>query len=190
MKRIILASTSPRRRALLKKLEINFEVVSPDYDENILNKAFSYDLIENIALNKAKSVYDKMPDNTLIISADTVVVFDNLVLGKPKNFDDAYRMLSLLNGNIHKVVTSVCLIDTDVQKTLVKSATSYVKFNLLSEEDLKNYINDFKPYDKAGSYGIQELPTNFVDSIDGDFDNIVGLPTQLVIEMLEEIAKK
>lgn len=187
MKHIILASTSPRRQELLENLGLIFCPVSPDYDENILNKSFSYDLIENVAQKKGESVLGKLKSPAIVISADTVVIHNGIVLGKPKNFDDALNMLTQLNGNTHKVVTSVCVIDTDNNKKIVKSETSEVTFNRLSEEELKNYIYEFEPYDKAGSYGIQELPENFIKEIKGEYDNIVGLPTKLLINMIREI---
>ncbi|MBQ9245425.1 septum formation protein Maf [bacterium] len=187
MKKYILASTSPRRRELLKQSGINFEIISPDYDENILNKTFSYSLIENIAENKGLSVLLKVQEPAIIISADTVVIYNNIVLGKPKNFDDALRMLKMLNGKIHKVVTAVCVIDVEQNKKIIKSETSEVTFSDITEEELKEYIFNFKPYDKAGSYGIQELPEHFIKEINGDYDNIVGLPVKLLINMIEEI---
>ena len=112
MKHIILASTSPRRQELLENLGILFATVSPQYEENILNKSFSYELIENIAMKKGESIINKLKEPALIISADTVVIHNDIVLGKPKNFDDALSMLSHLNGNTHKVVTAVCVIYT------------------------------------------------------------------------------
>lgn len=187
MKKYILASTSPRRRELLKSAGISFEIMPPHYDENIINKIFSYQLVENIAENKALSVQRYINFPAIIISADTVVINNDIVLGKPKDFDDALRMLTALNNKTHKVVTSVCIIDTDTDKKLIKCETSEVTFNNIPIDDLKKYIYDFKPYDKAGSYGIQELPDNFVKEINGDYENIVGLPVKLLINMIQEI---
>jgi septum formation protein len=187
MKEIILASTSPRRKELLKKLNIEFTIKSPNCDENLLNKKFSYSLIEELALKKGMSVKNSLQQPAIIISADTVVVYEDLILGKPKDFDEAYKMLSLLNGKTHKVVTSVCVIEDD--KKIIKSDTSEVTFNLISKNDIQDYINKFSPYDKAGSYGIQELPANFIKEIKGEFDNIVGLPTKMLKTMLLEIKK-
>lgn len=187
MKHIILASTSPRRQELLENLGVIFMPVVPDYEENILNKSFNYNLIEEIAMKKGESVLNKIKTSALIISADTVVIHNDIVLGKPKNFDDALNMLLQLNGDTHKVVTSVCLIDTDTNKKIIKSETSEVTFNNLSVDELKSYIYEYEPYDKAGSYGIQELPYNFIKEIKGEYDNIVGLPTKLLINMIREI---
>ena len=190
MKKYILGSSSPRRQYLLKELNINFEVIKPDFDEDILGKHFSYELIEDIAKNKALSIKEKINFDSTIISADTVVINNNIVLGKPIDFDDALKMLTDLNNKTHRVVTAVCLLDTKENKIITKSETSFVTFNNLSQKEIISYINDFKPFDKAGSYGIQELPENFINKVEGDFNNIVGLPTQLVIEMIHEIENK
>ncbi len=187
MKQIILASTSPRRQELLENLGILFKIVEPDYNEDILNKAFDYKLVESVADNKGLSVIKQIKFPAIVISADTVVINNNVILGKPKDFDDAFKMLSMLNEKTHKVVTSVCIIDNEIDKKIIKSETSEVTFNKISENDIKNYIYDFKPYDKAGSYGIQELPETFIKEIKGEYDNIVGLPTKLLINMLSEI---
>ena len=187
MKKYILASTSPRRRELLKKTGINFEIKAPNFDENIINKVFSYQLVENIAENKAISVKKDINYPAIIISADTVVINNDIILGKPKDFDDALRMLTSLNNKTHKVVTSVCIIDTSFNKKIIKSETSEVTFNNIPIDNLKKYIYEFKPYDKAGSYGIQELPDNFVKAINGDYENIVGLPVKMLINMIREI---
>ena len=190
MKKYILGSSSPRRQYLLKELNIDFKIIKPDFDEDILGKNFSYELIEEIAKNKALSIKNKIDFETIIISADTVVINNNIVLGKPIDFNDALKMLKGLNNKTHKVVTAVCVLNTKTNSIITKSETSYVTFNNLTNNEITSYINDFKPYDKAGAYGIQELPKNFINKVEGDFNNIVGLPTQLVIEMLQEIENK
>lgn len=189
MKNFILASTSPRRQELLENLGLIFAIAAPDFDENILNKSFSYELIENIAQKKGESVEKMVNNPAIIISADTVVVYNDIVLGKPKDFDNAFKMLKLLNGKTHKVVTAVCVIDNEKNKKIIKSETSEVTFNQISDDELKSYIYDFQPYDKAGSYGIQELPECFIKEIKGEYDNIVGLPTKTLINMITEITK-
>lgn len=190
MKKYILGSSSPRRQQLLKELNLDFEIIKPDFDEDILGKSFSYELIEEIAKNKALSIQEKINTPSIIISADTVVINNNIVLGKPIDFSDAFKMLTNLNDKTHRVVTAVCILDTEINKLITKSETSFVTFNNLTNDEITNYINNFKPFDKAGSYGIQELPKNFINKVEGDFNNIVGLPTQLVIEMLHEIENK
>ena len=115
-------------------------------------------------------------------------VYD-LILGKPKNYENALEMLTMLNGKTHKVVTSVCIIDTETNKMIVKSETSEVTFEQQENDKLEYYIENYKPFDKAGSYGIQELPEGFIKNINGDFNNIVGFPTSLLEKMLLEMAK-
>ena len=184
MKNIVLASASPRRSRLLEEAGVTFEIVKPDYDENISRKSFSYKLIEDTALNKALSVSAKCGKYSVIISADTVVVYDNIILGKPKDYDDAARMLKMLSNKTHKVVTAVCFLDNETGRRYLKSETSEVSFNELTSEMIKNYILNYKPYDKAGAYGIQELDETFVKEINGNYENIIGLPSALVKDVL------
>ena len=187
MKKIILASTSPRRKELLTKTGIKFEIKSPDYDENILHKHFSYNLIETVALKKGLSVAEMVHEPAVIISADTAVIYNDIILGKPKDYNDALNILTSLSGNTHIVVTSVCVIDNEKNKKIIKSDTSEVTFNKMSKEEITNYIKEFSPFDKAGAYGIQELDKKFIKKIKGDYENIVGLPIKMLINMLEEI---
>ena len=175
-KKIILASNSPRRKEILKSLNINFEIIPSNYDEPINeNDIFSYQKIENIALNKAKSILNQIKTSSLIISADTVVVNDNKVLLKPKNQQNAFNILKSLSNKKHKVVTSVCFYETENNNYITYSSTTKVYFNELSDKQINNYILTFKPYDKAGAYGIQELPDGFLNKIEGSFSNVVGL---------------
>ena len=141
MKNIILASSSPRRRDILHSAGFSFNIIKPSYDENILNKSFSYELIEKNAENKALCILPSCSKNDIIISADTVVVFDNIILGKPKDYDDAFRMLNMLSGKTHKVVTSICVIDNETGKKTVKSQTSEVTFNELSKDNQNKTSN-------------------------------------------------
>lgn len=183
VEKIILASTSPRRSELLNKMGVEFEVIAPDFDENIDGKSFSYELIENIALNKARSVLLKIKTKTplLIIAADTVVVLDDEILTKPKDENDAFSILKKLSGKKHFVVTSVAMVDCASLKEKTFSETSFVTFVPLSDEQISKYIKDKKPFDKAGAYGIQELPDYFNVKIEGCFDNVVGLPTSVLL---------
>ena len=185
MKKIILASQSPRRRELLKKVCPDFDSLCPCYDEKIDTDSFSEEIIETIAFNKALSLKKTVPGDSLVLSADTVVVLEGKILGKPKDEDDAVKMLEKLSGKTHKVVTSVSLFDVKTGKHMTRSTTSFVTFNDLSAEQIKNYVKPQKPLDKAGSYGIQELDESFVKQVEGSFSNIVGLPLETVSEMLK-----
>lgn len=184
--KLILASTSPRRRHILEKMGLDFEIIPSDYEEVLENNIFSYEKIENLAYNKAKSVAisKDFSQCSIILSADTVVVLDNTILGKPQDKQDAVCMLTNLSGKKHSVVTSICAISSNNKKIL--STTSYVEFEELSEEKIINYVETFNPLDKAGSYGIQELPKGFVKSVEGSFENIIGLCPKAVEELLKE----
>lgn len=184
MKKIILASKSPRRKWLLEQVELDFEVMPSDFEENIEGKKFSKELIENLAYEKAKDVANKVPEG-LIIGADTIVIFKDKILGKPKDENDAKNMLKMLSGNTHKVLTAVCIIDKDEDKTLINSCLSKVTFKKLTEEEIDAYIKTKEPMDKAGSYGIQAFGSLFVTKVEGCYNNIVGLPLNLLYEMLK-----
>lgn len=175
MKNILLASASPRRREILLKAGFEFKVKPSDFDEKLDNFDFSYEKIEKLAYEKAFNVANKIQENCLVIGADTVVVFNNKILGKPKDKNEAIKMLKMLSDNIHFVVTCVCVIDSATFKYKISSVTTHVEFNNLSDIEIIDYVNKFMPLDKAGAYGIQELPSNFVKKIDGSFDNVVGL---------------
>lgn len=187
MKKVILASTSPRRRELLKTLNMDFETVSPSFDESGFEISVNPSSIENLSLFKAKSISEKITVSALVIGADTVVVCGDKILGKPKSRQEAYNMLSLLSDNTHHVITGVAVVDTETKKEYLSHGITYVTFNKLSDKEIYSYIDNKKPFDKAGAYGIQELPQNFIKSIDGDFDNVVGLPTNILIKILEGI---
>ena len=181
---IILASASPRRKEILEKMGLEFEVIVSDYEEFLENSGFTYEKIETLAYNKAKAVSDKILSSCTILSADTVVVLNGEILGKPKDEADAILMLKRLSGNKHYVVTSICLIDTLNSIKKINSTTSYVEFEVLDEELIRSYVQRYKPLDKAGSYGIQELPEGFIKNVEGSFENIIGLCPLAVREIL------
>lgn len=189
-RKLILASGSPRRKKILEEMGLEFEIITSDYEEVFETLDFSYEKIEELAYNKAKSITDKIIHlpftiyHSLVLSADTVVVLDNQILCKPQDEDDAVEMLKCLSGRKHSVVTSICVIDMETSDYKVLSTTSYVEFNNLSDELIMNYVNDFKPLDKAGSYGIQELPEGFVKNVEGSFKNITGLCPLAVEQIL------
>ncbi|MGN1125452.1 MAG: nucleoside triphosphate pyrophosphatase [Candidatus Gastranaerophilaceae bacterium] len=175
MKRLILASTSPRRKKIFEDLGLDFEIIPSSYEEKLENHVFSYKKIENLAYNKAFAVAKNIVSVSIVVGADTIVVLNNQILGKPKDRDEAFTMLKALSNKEHFVVTSICAIETPSMRKKIVSTTSYVTFNELSDEMINSYIENFKPFDKAGSYGIQELPHGFVKNIGGSFENIIGM---------------
>ena len=188
--KIILASNSPRRKKILTDLGIDFEIIPSNYEEKLETNVFSYDLIEDLATQKACDVVRRVGNNEIVLGADTVVVLHNKILGKPKNKDDAYDMLKSLSGQTHMVVTSLCGINTKTNRAALLSTTSYVRFKELSDEIIRDYIDNYNPLDKAGSYGIQELPDEILDKYEGSFDNIVGLAPEAVLAILEKLCYK
>lgn len=175
MKNLILASSSPRRKKIFEDLNLDFEIIPSEYEEKLENHDFSYEKIENLAYNKALYVARKIKENSIVVGADTIVVNEHKILGKPKDKKEAFEMLKSLSGKEHFVVTAICAIQTPSMRKKITSTTSYVTFNDLSDEMITAYIDNFNPLDKAGSYGIQELPHNFVKQIGGSFENIIGL---------------
>ena len=180
---MILASTSPRRKEILTQAGYDFIIKPSNYNENISNLVYSKELIEDCALKKAQHIEKNYDD--LIISADTVVVFENRILGKPKNEKEAYSMLEKLSNKTHFVQTSICLLYKE--KYLLDSEITYVTFRTLNKTDIENYIFKHNPLDKAGSYGIQDDGFNFAIKIDGNLDNVIGFPMNLFKKMLSKI---
>ena len=187
MKKFILASTSPRRHELLSKLNIEFSVTAPSFDESKFNLSADPESVETLSLYKAKSVCKKITVSALVTGADTVVVSGNKILGKPKTREEAYKMLKSLSGKTHHVITGIGIVDTGTGMEYTGHDVTYVTFNELSDEQIFDYIDSKKPYDKAGAYGIQELPEDFVKSVDGEIDNVIGLPTKILIKLIQNI---
>lgn len=186
MGKIILGSSSPRRADILKKLNLDFEIIPSSYVEPHDQTVFSYDYVENLAYNKALYVAKDLNYPALVIGADTIVVIDNKILGKPHEKQDAYNMLKMLSGKTHFVVTGVAVVNSENLNYKIKSTTTYVTFENLTDEQIHYYIENFKPFDKAGSYGIQELPEGYVKNVDGSIDNVIGLPSETLLKMLKE----
>lgn len=182
---IVLASNSPRRRELLAGLGTEFEVrVLPDIDESYPADLPVMQIAEYIAHEKASAYLLTMKDNDLVITADTVVIIGNEVLGKPKDEEDAKRMLRLISGKTHQVVTGVCLTTTKQQRHF--SVSTDVTFKNLPENEINYYITKYKPFDKAGAYGIQEwIGYVGVTSLNGSYFNVMGLPVQKLWEELK-----
>lgn len=186
MGKIILASASPRRRDLLKKANITFEIIPSPYVEDHTTTVFSYEFIEGLAEGKAKAVAPLVTESSLIIGADTVVVLDKTILGKPKDREDAFNTLKKLSGRTHIVVTGIAVLNSKTMKIKKSSSTSYVTFENLTNEQINYYIDNYNPIDKAGSYGIQEMPNGYIHSYNGNLDNIIGLDVNLTLKLLAE----
>ena len=178
--KIILASASPRRLEIMNKHGIEPLVMPQDTEEHLPDGIGMNEAVEELASQKARSCYDSIKDDPrydgyLIIGADTIVWKDE-IMGKPTDADDAFRMLDKIRGTFHYVVTGICLIDKDSGSEAVMSDVTAVHCVDYSDEDIRNYISMTEPYDKAGSYAIQGYFGRYIDHIDGDYENVVGLP--------------
>lgn len=183
---IILGSNSPRRRELLAGLDLDFEVkVIPGLEEHYPTTLQPEEIPVFLAKQKAAAYIPTLPEKTLLITADTIVWNRNEVIGKPKNREDAIQMLQSLSGHEHHVVTGVCLTTTEKQKAF--SVISAVKFATLTDEEIGYYVDKYQPFDKAGAYGIQEwIGYVGVESINGSFYNVMGLPVQRLYQELKK----
>ncbi|WP_342415205.1 Maf family protein [Paenibacillus sp. FSL R10-2782] len=187
--RIILASTSPRRKELLSFLRLPFDVMPSHADESTPESWTPQQIVETLAVRKAEVVVNiasQSEEDGLVIGSDTIVVLDGLVLGKPADHADAVRMLTALQGRTHLVFTGVACIHTLTGKTLVRHRQTEVTMKSLSHEQIVAYVNTGEPSDKAGAYGIQGLGAMLVESIQGCYFNVVGLPLSLLSDMLSE----
>jgi len=175
--KIILASASPRRQQLLRELGLKFEIVIREYDETFPEGLNGDEIARFIANRKALSFKNEISDNEIIITADTIVWCNNNVLGKPVDHSDAIRILREISDNTHEVITGVSILSRSRELTFTE--TTRVTFKAISEEEISYYINNFKPYDKAGAYGIQEwIGIIACSHIEGSYFNVVGLPVQ------------
>lgn len=180
--RLVLASGSPRRRELLAKLGFTFEVHASDVDENI--SGLPRDMVATLALRKASATARQEKDGW-IIAADTLVSLDDQPLGKPANQAEAHAMLRALSGRTHDVFTGVCLMDAVSRVYDLRVSASHVRFRPLTDCEIDAYISTGEPMDKAGAYAIQGGAAPFVEKYEGSYDNIVGFPTQVFMEMYE-----
>ena len=184
IKSIILASQSPRRRELMMLLNTPFSSENPQIDEVVDPALPIQKAVEKIAVDKAQDVFNRHP-NAIVIGSDTVVVIDDEVLGKPKDDEDAIRMLKLLSGKTHKVITGVCMISE--HEKIVFHSQAKVTFYPLDEALIKSYVASSLPMDKAGAYGIQDRGALFIESIQGDYYTIMGLPIAEVNRRLKKM---
>ena len=185
--KVILASGSPRRRELMAGLGVNYEVrILPDVDESYPDTLQGEEIPLYIAKEKAHAYIPMMQPDELIITADTIVWLDGKVLGKPRDREDALQMLRTMSGRTHEVFTGVCITTTDWQRSF--TAQTEVRFATLSEDEIIYYVDNFKPMDKAGAYGVQEwIGFIGVENISGSYYNIMGLPVQKLYRELLKV---
>lgn len=188
MKKLILASGSPRRKMLLEWAECRFEVLVSDADESYDPTESPANIAMSIAEKKIQALFDlKKVDlsDSIIVAADTIVVLEEEIIGKPIDRADAISILKRLSGKKHQVITAVCVQD-DKQKQVFHD-TTHVSFHALSEEQIIHYVDNYNPYDKAGAYAIQEwIGVIGIQSIEGDFYNVMGLPVSHLVQVLKE----
>ena len=186
--KIILASRSPRRQQLLRETGLKFDVVIKEYEEIYPEGLDGEAIAKYVAHEKAASFKNEISDYEIVIAADTIVWCNGKVLGKPLDYKDAVRILKEISGNTHKVITGVSLLSRSGELTF--SESTKVVFEALSEEEISYYINKYKPYDKAGAYGIQEwIGIVACSHIDGSYFNVVGLPVQRLYAELKNFIK-
>ena len=186
---IILASGSPRRHDFFKSLNLEFEVILKPIEEIYPEQLQREAITDFLSKLKAKPFKDEIKSYTILVTSDTIVWHNNKALGKPKNEQEAFYMLKSMSNANHDVISSICFTTKDNQK--VVNTTTKVTFKTLSDEEIWFYIKTFKPYDKAGAYGIQEwIGAIGITNIEGSYNNVVGLPTHLLYETLNTIAKE
>lgn len=186
MKKIILASTSPRRRELMTQAGYNFEVISPECDENIeIDDPSAF--VEELSLRKCTAGSKMISDSAVIIGADTVVACDGKILGKPHDKKEAFSMLKSLSGKTHSVFTGVTVIDNTTQTVITFHEKTDVVFYEVDDDEIQWYVDTQEPMDKAGAYGIQGKGVFLVRKINGDYNNVVGLPVAHLIRVMKQL---
>jgi septum formation protein len=181
--KIILASKSPRRKYLLEQAGINFCVIDSCFDETLVTATDPKSYTKLLAEKKATSIWHNYPDHW-VIGADTIVVIDNKILGKPKDKKQAKTMLTSLSDKTHRVITGFAICSSSLNKIISKAVETDVKFKKLTKQEIKWYTNTDEPFDKAGAYAIQGIGTFLVQKINGSYTNVIGLPVCEVIEIL------
>lgn len=187
-KRLILASGSPRRRELLRNAGFTFEVIPPEVAEDNPDNEAPAMLVERLALDKAEAVAGRFhrQDNVVVLGADTVVVVDSTLLGKPASPAEARQMLQRLSGRTHEVITGVALVEPETARRTVAHETTRVFFRPLEPQEIEDYVGTGEPLDKAGAYAIQGGASRFVTRVEGCYFNVMGLPVALVDRLLRE----
>lgn len=186
---LILASASPRRQQFLKEMDIPFEVRLHPVEEIYPERLYKFEISDYLAQLKSLPFKEELRDNDILITSDTIVWHQDSALGKPKSREQAIAMLKSLSGNTHEVITSVCFTTTRLQKTT--NTITKVHFRELEEEEINFYVDTFKPFDKAGAYGIQEwIGYVGIDRIEGSYFNVVGLPVFEVYKTLKQLVRR
>jgi len=184
---LVLASSSPRRKELLESVGIDFEIIAPSSDESLLEKENPEDYVLRIATEKSLSVSRSLNSDVLVIGADTIVVVDNEILGKPEGEGDARGMLSKISGRAHYVLTAFSITKPEAEILHTHVVGTEVLVKTLEPEEIEGYIKTTEPMDKAGAYGIQGLGAFMVKEIRGSYTNVVGLPLVEVVEALKKL---
>ncbi len=184
MKKIKLASGSPRRKELLEKTGLSFEIVKNDYKEDMTLEMPPTELVKYLSCGKAKSV--NCTDGSLIISADTIVVHNNEILGKPHTEERAIEMLKQLNNTTHQVMTGMTILDSQSNEIISHTEITEVVFRKMTDEEIQKYGKSGLPLDKAGAYGIQDQAAFFIKEIRGDYYNVMGLPLCALSQLLKQ----
>jgi len=185
MKQIILASKSPRRKELLENIGLKFKIVPSDINEDLISFSSPKEYAERLSKEKAKKVVEEYQD-AIIIGADSIVILNGEIIGKPKSLENAKEILRKLSGRKHTVITGFTVVDSKTGKSVTKSVLSSVTFKKLSEEEIDDYVTTGELMDKAGAYAIQEKAGAFIEKVEGDFFNIVGLPIFALCKVLQE----
>ncbi len=189
MKQIILASTSPRRKELLRKIGLKFKTIESKFEEKLNPRLKPRSNAEYLSLGKAKAVASHYKD-AIIIAADTFIVFNDEILGKQPDEKAAKRILKKLSGNKHQVITGFTIMDTQTGKTITKSIVANIYMKKISAEDIDKYVKTGEWRDAAAAYKIQEKGSMFIERIDGDFFGVVGLPLSLLVDELKKFGVK
>ncbi len=183
---LILASASPRRSSLLSRLGFKFEIVPADVDESVRENETPGQYVDRISDLKCRTISENRPE-ALVLAADTSVIFNNQIIGKPTSRENAIEILSMLSGNSHTVITGMSLRHANSGRSITQREETVVQFGKMDSDEIGNYVDTGSPMDKAGGYGIQDdIGSLFIDSIDGDYYNVVGLPLRRLYLCLKE----
>lgn len=188
-RRIILASKSPRRKELLTTIFQDFECIASEKEEDMSQRMDIKSLAKSLSGQKAEDVFERTEGDRIVLGSDTMVVLGRQIFGKPKDKDDAFKMLKQLSGKTHKVVTGIYIIKSEdgKKRVLGDAVVSRVKFAKMTDEEIWAYINTGEPMDKAGAYGCQGEARKFIEKIDGDFFAVMGLPVQKTYELCKKL---